>query len=194
MPAPCDTSMARREASTWRQKHRTLQWLFPRQSCLRVRQSCMLGATSLSKIFIPLFFFPPPHLNTRFSRRCLHHCCSMLLLCMSCNGAKQEATSEIIIFLHQNELFLLLLPPPGPEDLALTSPHIHLSARWARRKPSSPKSRQASDKTKLKIHIFQTKVQSPNGKRIQEKCSRPGWWPASSTSTSLRRNPARSLN
>lgn len=82
----------------------------------------------------------------------------------------------------------------GMQDLAITSQRIHLSTCWARRKPSSPNLRQTSDTTKLKIHIFQTKVQSPNGKRIQEKCSKPGWWPASSASTSLRRNPARSLD
>lgn len=120
------------------------------------------------------------------------HCSTLLLG----DWAKQEEPSEMVFFASE-QTFLLSLPPPGPAGDGGSSPHLTVSTSLhgqTRRKPSSPKTRQASDTTKLKIHIFQTKVQSPNGKRIQEKCGRPGWWLASSTSTSLRRNPARSLD
>ena len=188
-------------------KHHTLRWLFPRQSRICVRQSCVLGATRLSEIFIRSPFFPLTKLTPHFlddgsitAAFVLGHTnatapCS----CRVCHatGPSRTATSGTSFFcVRTNPSFSRFLLPSRPrmEDLVLTSQHIHLGACWARRKPSSPKARQTSDTTELKIHIFQTKVQSPNGKRIQEKCGRPGWWLASSMSTSLRRNPARSLD
>ena len=107
VPVPCDSSTAGRETSTRRQKYRTLQWLFPRQSCIWVRQSCMSGATSLSEIFIPFPFFPLTILTPDFLADVsitaafvlTYQChCSMLLLHTSGNEANQEAPSEIIFF------------------------------------------------------------------------------------------------
>lgn len=198
MPVSCDSSTA---GSPQRQEYCTLQWLFPRQWCLGP-SVLHGGAEGLSKIFIPSLFstiISTPdclaHVSITAAIVLTHHShCSTLQL-RGC--AKQEAPSEMVFFASEQTFPSLASSSwsslgcrvqPSPP---ITSTSVHGQAR---RKPSSPKPRQASHTTKLKIHIFQTKVQSPNGKRIQEKCGRPSWWLASSTSTSLRRNPARSLD
>lgn len=130
---PCDSSTAGRETSTWRQKYRTLQQLFPRQSCIWVRQSCVLGATSLSAIFIPFSFFPltifTPDFLTDVSITAafvLGHtstvapcsCC----VCQAMGPSRRQPLK--LFFLRQNEPFLLSLPPPGPGRDGGFGPHL----------------------------------------------------------------------
>lgn len=190
-----------RDTSPQRQERCTLQQLFPRQWCPGP-SVLHLGVKGLSKIFIPSLFSTTvstaaclAHVSIAAAIVLTHHShCSTLLLG---DWAKQEAPSEMVFFASEQTFPSLASScwsslgwrvQPSPATTSISVPG------QARRKPSSPRLRQTSDTTKLKICIFQTKVQSPNGKRIQEKCSRPGWWPASSMSTSLRRNPARSLD
>lgn len=187
--------LGERERSPQRQEYCTLQRLFPRQWWLGP-SVLHVGATGLSRVLIPSLFATIIS-TSRLARASItaaivltHHShCSTLPLGQAggtlCNVCIRTSLS-FCASCSWSSLGWRVQPSPPTTSISMHG--------QARRKPSSPKLRQASDSTELKIHLFQTKVQSPNGQRIQEKCGRPSWWPASSTSTSLRRNPARSLD